>query len=123
MILLLVVSALLAQATAPSRPPAGFVPYQGARPLCSEHVNSAAMHITWQSYVTSDPVEAVVAHYEKAASRKATLRPDGAYNLEWSADHSLSVYPAAKNDAFPHCAVKPAPGERTVVLISTAARR
>lgn len=103
-----------------AQPGAGFVPYPGARPLCAEHVSGTPLHITWSSYATPDRVEIVVTHYEKTTGRKATTLPRGERRLEWNANHTLGIYPAADNDRFPHCETKPTRDERTIILISTA---
>ena len=104
-------------------PPAASLAYKGARLLCAEHVNAGTIHISWQSHATPDPVDTVVAHYERTTGRKATVRADGERHIELRADHDLSIYPAASNDAFPHCDVKPTTRERTVIRISEAARQ
>ena len=120
---LLVVCVCLAASVNQAGPPAASLAYKGARLLCTEHVNAGPIHIVWQSHATSDPVDTVVAHYERTTGQKATVRADGAHRIELQADHYLSIYPSASNDAFPHCGVKPTPRERTVIQISEAARQ
>lgn len=117
--------ALLAVSTpapATATPRAGFASYRDARLLCSEHVSGAGMHVTWSSYASKDDVSTIAAHYEKTTGRTATVGARGARHLEWDADHKLDIYPAARNDDFPHCDQKPARGERAVILMSSAAR-
>ena len=80
------------------------------------------MHITWSSFASKDSVAAIVKHYETTTKRKATAGSKGDFTLEWDADNKLSIYPATKNDAFPHCDQKPKGGEKAVILISRAAR-
>ena len=119
----MITALLLASVTLVSATPrAGFGSYRDARLLCSEHVSGTGMHITWSSYATKDSVATVVAHYEKTSGRKATKDADGSFRLEWDDDHKLDIYPAASNDKFPHCDKKPAKGEQTVILLSSAAR-
>ena len=103
----------------PGRPPSR---YPGARRLCSEHVSGAAMHISWESYATADSPDSVVAHYQRTTGRTATARTDGSRHFEWDTAHTMSIYPAARNDEFPHCDVKPTARERAIILSSTAAR-
>jgi hypothetical protein len=104
-------------------PSAGFAAYKDARQLCSEHVAGSGMHITWSSYASKDPVDTIVRHYEKTTGRKATPAGSrGERSLAWDKDHMLEIYPASRNDAFPHCDKKPASGELSVILMSSAAR-
>jgi hypothetical protein len=100
----------------------GFGPYPRARLLCSQHVTGKTMHITWTSHASSDSAEAIVKHYEKTTKRKATRGDKGEWNLAWDDNHKVAIYPVTKNDAFPHCDVKPTGGEKAVILISRAAR-
>ena len=120
---LLVVCVCLAASVDQAGPPAASLAYKGARLLCAEHVNAGTIHIIWQSHATTDPVDTVVAHYERTTGQKATVRADGERYIELHADHHLSIYPSASNDAFPHCGVKPTTRERTVIRISEAARQ
>jgi hypothetical protein len=116
---------LLASATAmadPKDPKAGFASYKGARMLCNEHISGNTMHITWSSWATKDDIATVVAHYEKVIGAKATRGSEGEYKFSDGKDLRLSVYPADKNDSFPKCATKPDKTEKTIVLISNAAR-
>jgi hypothetical protein len=53
----------------------------------------------------------------------ATGGADGSRHFEWDASHKMSIYPAARNDDFPNCAVKPLARERTVILSSVGTRR
>lgn len=103
-------------------PRAGFASYRAARLLCAEHVTGTSMHVMWSSYASKDDVATIAAHYEKTTGRKATTGARGERHLEWDADHKLDIYPAARNDDFPHCAKKPARGERSVILMSSVAR-
>ena len=100
----------------------GYTVYPNTRNLCSEHVSGNSMHITWATYATRDTLAKVVAHYENQFGR--SVKGDKGEH-SWGgggSNHSLSVYPATQNDAFPSCATKPARGETTVIRISTAAR-
>ena len=97
--------------------------YPGARQLCAEHVSGQDMHISWESYATADPVDRVVAHFQRASGRTATVRADGSRHFDWDAVNKMSIYPAARNDAFPNCDVKTSARERTVILSSVGTRR
>jgi hypothetical protein len=109
-------------AVAAATPRAGFASYRDARLLCAEHVTGTGMHVMWSSYASKDDVATIAAHYEKTTGRKATTGTKGERHLEWDADHKLDIYPAARNDAFPHCAKKPGRGERSVILMSSVVR-
>jgi hypothetical protein len=111
-----------AAATAAATPRAGFSSYKDARLLCSEHVAGSGMHVTWSSYATKDSVSTVVAFYEKSSGRVATSGGNGERQLEWDKDHKLDIYPASRNDRFPHCDTRPEKGERTVILMSNVVR-
>lgn len=98
-------------------------PYPGARRLCSEHVSGRDTHISWESYATADALDRVVAHYQRTTGRTAAVQPDGSRHFDWDTSHQMSIFPAARNDDFPHCDVKPMARERTVILSSVATRR
>jgi len=113
---------LVASGLGQARPALPETRYPGSRQLCAEHVNGAGLHISWVTYATRDAPDAVVALYERTTGRKSTARADGSRAFEWDALHTTSIYPATRNDAFPHCDVKPTGRERTVILTSVAAR-
>ena len=81
------------------------------------------MHISWESYATADSLDRVVAHFQRASGRTATVSADGSRHFDWDASHKMSIYPAARNDDFPSCAVKPSARERTVILSAIGTRR
>jgi hypothetical protein len=99
-----------------------YPPPKGARNLCSEHVIGNTMHIAWTSWASKDDVAKVVADYEKSLAMKAKAGDKGEHEFSDGKNLRLAIYPAAKVDDFPHCATKPAAGEKTIVLISQAIR-
>ena len=117
-LVLVAVAGSLAAAT----PSTGFQPYKAARRLCNEHVAGTTMHIEWSSYASKDSVATIAASYEKATGRKATTGAKGERSLEWDSNHKLDIYPATRNDEFPHCSEKPRPGESSVILMSNVIR-
>ena len=52
--------------------------------------------------------------------RTATTGSKQERHLDWDADHKLDIYPAGKNDEFPHCDKKPAADDKSVILMSRA---
>lgn len=97
-----------------------FDSYQRARFLCQEFVRSKDLEIHWRSFAIPDPPAKVVDFYTRHHGKPAR---DDKGGFTWRKSDSsavLTVYPAARNDDFPHCAEKPQRGERTVVLTSTA---
>lgn len=113
---------LVLVATVEAGPDTALTPFPKARLLCSQHVTGNTMHITWTSHASEHNVDLIVRHYEKATKRVATRGAKGEMTLAWDRDTVLSVYPATKNDDFPHCETKPKAGEKSVILISRAAR-
>ncbi len=113
---------LCGMAAAAEKPWMGFAAYPDARLLCDQHVSGTGMHILWRSYATVDALDRVIAFYERDTGRKTRPGAGGAPGLELDADRKLAIYPAARSEEFPSCAVKPAAGERTVILVSTAIR-
>jgi hypothetical protein len=100
----------------------GFAEYAGAHSLCHEHVAGTSMHIEWMSYATTDEPGKVVAFYEKSLAAKSGAGDNGSRTFDLGTDGTtkLSVFPAAKADAFPHCSVAPKAADRTVILVSQA---
>ncbi len=98
-----------------------FPAYPKARRLCAEHVDGDTMHVEWQSYAVKDKIDKVTVFYEKALGVKAAVdKASGERNFSapGGKSESLEIYPADKNDTFPHCDAKPKKGERTVILVS-----
>lgn len=103
--------------------PKAYTAYPGSRQLCYQHISGNTMHIMWSSHATKDALAKVVAHYEKGLGKKAAKADEhGARLIEVDADRHVTIYPSASNDKLPHCEKKPASGEQTIVMISTAAR-
>jgi hypothetical protein len=101
-----------------------FAAYPAARPLCDEHVAGSSMHISWRSFASRDPVERVVAFYERDQGAKATEQSPGAFVLHARArpDDVLEVRGTGGAGTYPSCSVRPAKGEKTVVIVSSATR-
>ncbi len=101
-----------------------FPAYGGARSLCSERVYANTMEIHWRSWASVDPVEQVVAFYEKARGEKPTR--DHAGGWQWkdptAPDHHFTIY-RADQAGIPSCREKPTAKERTIILDSVAHRR
>ena len=102
-----------------------FAAYPGAKKLCDQHVTGAGLEISWQSYATEDPVERVVAYYEKDQKTKATTGDAGEKTLRAPArrDDVLSIIAAERADKLPHCETAPPAEARTVIVVSSATRR
>jgi hypothetical protein len=101
-----------------------FVAYPAARPLCSEHVAGNAMHISWMSFASRDPVARVVAFYEKDLGTKADAQSPGELTLRARerSDDVITIYAADAAGTHPSCSAKPVKGEQTVILVSSATR-
>lgn len=101
-----------------------FAAYPGARPLCNEHIVGNTMHISWMSFATKDELKKVVAFYEKDQGAKAEPSENGEQEIHAPArnDDIVAMFPADQADHFPSCSEKPARGEKTVILVSSAAR-
>lgn len=98
-----------------------FESYQRARFLCQEFVRSKDREIHWRSFAIPDPPKTVVAFYTRQHGKPERDDKGGlTWHLDGDSDSTLTVYPVARNDDFPHCAEKPGRGERTVVLTSLA---
>jgi len=104
---------------------ASFAAYPGAKRLCAEHVSSPKVEIAWQSYATEDPVERVVAFYEKDQKAQATTGDAGEKTIRAAAraDDVLSIIAAERSDKLPHCENAPPAEAKTVILVSSATRR
>ena len=104
---------------------ASFAAYPGARKLCDQHVSASGMEISWQSYATDDPVERVVAFYEKDQKTKATTGDAGEKTIRAAAraDDILSIIAAERADKLPHCETAPPAEAKTVIVVSSATRR
>jgi hypothetical protein len=118
---------------APATAPAGgerwagvFMPYPGARKLCWQHVSGFSdgkpIHIMWTGYATKDPPERVSDFYARNTSGNTVGKSThGLAQLRGPKLEVLSVQIAARKD-YPTCEVKPASSDRTVIIVSTAAR-
>lgn len=82
------------------------------------------MEIHWRTWASADPVEKVVAFYEKARGEKPTR--DHAGGWQWKdpkqPDHLFTIY-RADQKGVPSCETKPKDGERTILMDSIAHRR
>ncbi|MBI5481313.1 MAG: hypothetical protein HY906_20815 [Deltaproteobacteria bacterium] len=99
--------------------PAGFAPYPGARRLCSQHSTAGALRVRWTAYASADEAATVVAFYARAHGVDPGMRP---FLVRGHGTTTLAVHEAAAADV-PRCPQGPAPGERTVILVTTAASR
>ncbi len=111
-------------------PPAGsavwfsFSPYPGARLLCHEHVRGAGprpMEIEWALFAVADPVAAVVSHFERESSARASSDGErGGLGLTSarSPRDKMSIFAKEKAAAYPGCASHARAGERTLILVS-----
>jgi hypothetical protein len=98
-----------------------FKTYPRARFLCQEFVRSKELEIHWRSFAIPDPPAKVVAFYTRQHGKPARDDKNGfSWRLPSNPNAVLTVYAAAHNDDFPHCAEKPQRGEQTVVLTSAA---
>jgi hypothetical protein len=103
-----------------------FAPYRGAGKLCSQHISGNAggkpMHITWTAFASTDAPEKVSAFYAKNTSgAKVEKSSHGLTQLRGPKDQLLSVMVAARK-GYPTCEVRPAASDRTVIIVSNAAR-
>jgi hypothetical protein len=81
------------------------------------------MHISWMSFATRDPVARVVEFYEKDQGAKADARSPGAFVLHARAhDNEIVEVRTADSSGYPSCSQKPAKGEQTVIILSSATR-
>jgi hypothetical protein len=93
-----------------------FAAYPGARKLCSQHVSGNSMHINWTAYASTDHHRQVIDFYVKRHGGK----PEGeTLTLSGSKGVRLSVHPAPAG-GYPTCEVKPAKGDKTVIIVSQA---
>lgn len=104
---------------------ASFAAYPGARKLCDQHVSASSMEIAWQSYSTEDPIERVVAFYEKDQKAKSSSGDAGEKTIRAPAraDDVLSIIAAERADKLPHCETAPPAAAKTVIVVSSATRR
>jgi hypothetical protein len=103
----------------------GFASYPGARQLCDQNLMGqggiARMEIHWRSYATRDAFEKVAAYYQKTQVKDVEKEPNS-LTLRLDKDTTLSVYPASATQS-PTCENKPKAEEKTVIVVSRAARR
>jgi hypothetical protein len=106
-------------AAGPAPWPADFAPYPGARRLCSQVTTAGALRVRWTSYAVADDPDAVAAFYARAHGGDPAARP---FVVRGRGRTTLAVHAAAATD-YPRCAHAPAPGERALILVTTAASR
>ena len=99
--------------------PAEFAPYPGARRLCSQRSAAGLLRIRWAAYASADEPATVAAFYARAHGVDPGLLP---FVVRGRGTTTLAVHAAAATD-YPRCPQGPAPGERAVILVSTAASR
>jgi hypothetical protein len=99
--------------------PSEFAPYPGARRLCAQSSTAGALRIQWTAYATVDEAATVAGFYARTHGVDPGLRP---FVVRGRGRTTLAVHEAAATDV-PRCPQGPAPNERTVILVSTAAAR
>lgn len=99
--------------------PADFAPYPGVRRLCSRLAPAGALRVRWTSYASADAAAAVAGFYARAHGGDPAARP---FVVRGRGLTTLAVHDAAAGDV-PRCPQGLAPGERSVILVTTAASR
>ncbi len=101
----------------------GFASYAGARQMCDQFLKGSGspMEIHWRSFATPDTFEKVVAFYDRTKVKDVEKESDSV-TFHLDQDTVLSVH-AALPVHYPTCENKPKSGEKTVIVVSRAARR
>lgn len=99
--------------------PAELVPYPGARRVCSRRSNAGALRVRWSVWASADAVATVAAFYAHTRGGDPDARPFVAHGEGLT---TLAVHDAAASD-YPKCPQGPAPGARSIILVTTAASR
>lgn len=101
----------------------GFPPYPASKALCDQRVHGSTREIHWSAYTSGDSPQAVVAFYASKLG-KPKADPDGtrfSIGSDDRAERILAIYPV--DGSYPRCGKDPAPGDRTVLIISRAITR
>jgi hypothetical protein len=95
-----------------------FVPYPGARLLCSQAVDDfrSGVGITWFAYVTGDPPEKVMDFYVQKEGKQHVEMEEDSFQIR-RGNRLLSVHRASSRD-YPRCDKAPGPGDNTVIIVS-----
>jgi hypothetical protein len=91
--------------------------------MCDQFVKGSGgpMEIHWRSFATPDAFEKVVTFYEKTKVKDVEKEPDSV-SFHQDQDTVLAVHTASPVH-YPTCENKPKSGEKTVIIVSRAARR
>ncbi len=93
-----------------------FVPYPRARALCDERLVGHSTDVAWRSYATADAADAVVAFYKEAHPTLVDRDGKDLVSLRAPGEKALAVMEAGRR--APSCSEAPAPGERTIIVVS-----
>jgi len=95
-----------------------FVPYPGARLLCSQVVDDfrSGVGITWFAYVTGDRPEKVMDFYVREEGKQHVEMKEDSLQIR-RGNRFLSVHRASSRD-YPRCDKAPGPGDNTVMIVS-----
>lgn len=94
----------------------GFAAYPDAHEVCNQHVAGSTMHISWQMYATTDPVDRVRDFYER--THPDFLKGD---ELRRGDDDIVAFHPKTP-PSYPTCDRQPAAADQTVFIVSHASR-
>jgi hypothetical protein len=99
--------------------PAELAPYPGARRMCADRSTAGALRVRWTEYASTDDVATVAAFYARPSGSDPGARP---FVVRGRGLTTLAVHDAAATD-YPKCPQGPVPGERSIILVTTAAPR
>jgi hypothetical protein len=93
-----------------------FMPYPGARLLCSQAVDDfrSGVAINWCAYVTGDPPQKVMDFYLRQEERQNMEIKEESLQIR-RGNRILSVHNAFSGD-YPRCKKAPGPGDKTVII-------